>query len=557
MKMTKYTDLFNPGYTPQTEAIPGREEDMKRNSAGGFAFKLDAWKKLDRFLILGSDSPTYYTNARNLTKQNATNILKLIKEDGVRVVNRIVEISTEGRAYKNDPALFALALALAEGDDKTKTAAKAAVSSVARTGTHLFTFVDNANELRGWGNALKKAVASWYENKSPEKLAYQITKYQQRNGWSHRDVLRLAHPKANTWEKDAVYGYAVNGELPAVTGNISAVDYLMAVENVKKANSAAKVADLIKFWNLPREVIPTEHLNSLEVWEALLQPGDGNFMPLTAMIRNLGAMTSNGFLKRMSEPAAVVAERLTDQEALIRARVHPIQILAALMTYKSGHGARGNLSWTPVGEIIDALDEAFYLSFGSVRPTGKRRLLALDVSGSMTAGEGYSGYGYGYSMYGGPLMNVPGLSPRIASSALAMVAARTEKRYDIMGFSTRFIPLNISPRQRLDDVLSATHRLPFGGTDCAQPMRYALEKGLEFDSFEVYTDNETWEGDRQPVQALNKYRKETGIPATLVVNGMTANDVSIADPNDAGMLDVVGFDSASPNIISDFVAGRI
>jgi hypothetical protein len=45
-------------------------------------------------------------------------------------------------------------------------------------------------------------------------------------------------------------------------------------------------------------------------------------------------------------------------------------------------------------------------------------------------------------------------------------------------------------------------------------------------------------------QALRQYREATGIPAKLVVVAMASNGFSIADPNDAGMLDVVGFDAA-------------
>jgi 60 kDa SS-A/Ro ribonucleoprotein len=33
-----------------------------------------------------------------------------------------------------------------------------------------------------------------------------------------------------------------------------------------------------------------------------------------------------------------------------------------------------------------------------------------------------------------------------------------------------------------------------------------------------------------------------------------ANRFSIADPNDAGMLDVIGFDTAVPTLIRDFAA---
>ena len=49
----------------------------------------------------------------------------------------------------------------------------------------------------------------------------------------------------------------------------------------------------------------------------------------------------------------------------------------------------------------------------------------------------------------------------------------------------------------------------------------------------------------------------TGRTPRLVVVGMVSNGFSIADPNDPGMLDVVGFDTATPQLISDFAAGTL
>ena len=82
-----------------------------------------------------------------------------------------------------------------------------------------------------------------------------------------------------------------------------------------------------------------------------------------------------------------------------------------------------------------------------------------------------------------------------------------------------------------------------------------LFRSLEVDTFVVYTDNETYAGRIHPHQALQQYRRETGIDARLVVVGMTATAFSIADPSDPGMLDVAGFDSAVPNLIGDFSRG--
>src|SRR5688500_113699 len=207
----KYAKLFNTKKTPQGLPIAG--SGQVPNSAGGYAWAIDRWAMLDRFLILGSEGGTYYIGEQKLTFEHATNTLEAIKEDGVRVVNRIVNISEAGRAPKNDPAIFALALVAAFGDQAAKTAAFTALPRVARTGTHLFAFAEACDGLRGWGRGLRSAIGRWYNGKPAEGLEYQLVKYMQREGWSHRDLLRLAHPVPASEAHKALFKWAVDGEI--------------------------------------------------------------------------------------------------------------------------------------------------------------------------------------------------------------------------------------------------------------------------------------------------------------------------------------------------------
>src|SRR5437868_12903485 len=91
--------------TSQSEPILG--SGQVPNSAGGYAWAVDDWVRLDRFLILGSEGGTYYIRQATLSRENAEGVLRCIEADGVRTVRRIVEISDAGRAPKNDPAIFA------------------------------------------------------------------------------------------------------------------------------------------------------------------------------------------------------------------------------------------------------------------------------------------------------------------------------------------------------------------------------------------------------------------------------------------------------------------
>src|ERR671924_1435329 len=177
---------------PQWAPIPG--SDQVPNSAGGFAWAVDDWTRLRRFLILGSEGGSYYASQWMLTRENAQAVERCLGEDGPRAVAEIVRVSDEGRAPKNDPALFALAMAAGLGDEPTRKAALAALPQVARTGTHLFQFATFVEGFRGWGRSLRRGVGRWYAAQGVDALAYQAVKYRQREGVTHRDLLRLAHP---------------------------------------------------------------------------------------------------------------------------------------------------------------------------------------------------------------------------------------------------------------------------------------------------------------------------------------------------------------------------
>ena len=146
-----YSKHFSTRKTPQSQPIPGSTQ--VRNRAGGYAWALDDWGRLDRFLILGTEGGTYYASERQLTSECGEVVHRLAKVDGPAVVRRIVEVSEAGRAPKNDPALFALALCAGAQDVGTRRAALQALPRVARIGTHLMHFVQYVNAFRGRGRA--------------------------------------------------------------------------------------------------------------------------------------------------------------------------------------------------------------------------------------------------------------------------------------------------------------------------------------------------------------------------------------------------------------------
>lgn len=525
--------------TLQSKPAGNAPVEQVKNNAGGFVFEITPLQKLDRFLMIGTTRGTFYQSEQNLTDQNVDAIVALIKANGKVVIDRCVEISQAGRAKNNDYALLVMALVFAHGDVATKMYAKDKVNLVARTGTHFLHFVAFCNGLRGWGRSLKNVAQKWYSDKNVSNLAYQVVKYKQRDGWSHRDVMRLSHIKpGDDVSRQNLYKYIVKGPEALAKGDV-VPEILIAVERAKTA-STTELVKLIQDFKLTHEMIPNEQKNDARVWEALVP-----HMGLTALTRNLNKLTAVGLVKPFSETGKLIHAKLGDLEALRKDRVHPLTLLVAQKIYSQGRGDKGSLVWTPDQKIKGVLEDAFYLAFQTVEPSGKNHYLALDVSSSMT---------WASSVCSG----APQITAREGSAVMAMVTLRTEPNTYIAGFSTGMRDIPLTKNDSLENVLKKIQAIPMGGTDCSLPILDATKRKLDVDCFSIYTDNETYAGTIHPFQAMRKFRQEQRKPeAKLVVCGMATNNFTIADPTDAGMLDVVGFDTATPRFISDFAAGRL
>ena len=480
----------------------------------------DDWDRLDRFLVLGCEGNTYDTRDHAL---DATVVSRCLASDGLRTLHRIVDIAKTGRAPKNDPAIFSLAMAAKLGDERTRHAAYLALPVVCRTGSHLMAFAEHAQGFGGWGRGMRKAVGAWFNIKAPAELARQLVMHRSCVGWSQRDLLRLAHPRGATTSHEHLFAWVATGTLSDAARADAALALIVAIEALRGLADVAACAALVREHRIPHACVPNSWLAYPAVWDALRVT-----LPVPAILAELGTMTAVGLLLPGARATAEIVELLA------RARLpHPIAVLAALVTYRSGRG------WQPVPVIVEALERAFHASFATVAATDKRTLVALDISSSMDRGA---------------VAGVETLTPRLASVAMALVTAATEAAHGSVAFTagrSGISQLPIAATQRLADALAEVDRTP-GTTDCARLIAWANQNRIDVDTFVVYTDTATRTGVVHPTTALRDYRDARGIPAKLVVVGMTSTGFTIADPEDAGMLDVVGFDASTPPVIADF-----
>ena len=288
---------------------------------------------------------------------------------------------------------------------------------------------------------------------------------------------------------------------------------------------------------LPREAVPTTMLQHDEIRQAL-----GPQMPPLAFVPNLPALTAHNAIRPMEAGWAV--ERLqqmrshTREDGTVRpAPVHPFNILVAMMVYRMGHSIKGDSSWIPVPQVSAALDEAFDQSFSAAPTTGQRVYLAIDTSGSMGSNK---------------LNHIDGLTARMAAAAVTMAITRREPNHFIVACSDRMEDLHITARDSLFDAMQRTQTLPYGRTDMALPILHAAQHRIPVDVFIIATDGQTFAGSVHPKEALRQYRQKMGLPAKAVQLAFVANKYSILDPEDAGTMDLVGFDAAMPTLLQDF-----
>ena len=554
---TKYGNSFKPKKTPQNQPIPGREADMQPNAAGGYGFKIGDERRLQRWLILGSETGTIYEDSETLTKQNLDALRGLVQSNPSAVVPLIRDVRKNDWAMRLSPLIFALAFA--STSEATKQAALAALGDIAQNASQLMEFLAARKDILGkakTSRAIRTAVSQWYNSRDVNALIYQILKYRTRNGFSHAQILDLfhvapiddAHEQLFAWlswqdtVSDASFEAGLKNVQPeqaersrakrartlemaqqAVRNFPIIGDFLLLQETTNEDEAAA----LIRKHNFTREMVPNTLLNSKVVWGALVAK-----MPYEALIRSLNKITVVG-LTGAFKTSALVA-RITDVDLIRKSRVHPMRVFTAWKQYSAGKGDKGSLTWTPSPQIVRALEEAFYLSFENVEPSEKNIVVAVDVSGSMR---------------GATVSGIPNTNATEVAAALTLVYLKANPNALVLSFDTGVRELPAHAGMNIQQVIDLTSRYG-GGTDCSLPFQYINSHKLPADGVLMITDSETWAGHQHVTQANSNRIKFFNVQTT-------ASRASLNDPKDEHWFEVAGFSADTVKLAELFFAGRI
>ena len=432
------------------------DPDQVPNNAGGFVWQISDKEQVIRYLIIGSEGGNFYQTPQQVSSQCASCVLRMTRTpDNFKwLINTIRQVSIEGRAAKQESTLLALATAIVFARTPAeKTEALNAVKDCVRILTHMYmligyikifskaghpsltaasasTSVSNSNEVpvaggrnpppttvtgSGLGRGIRRVFGEYFYSRTGIEIANLMTKYQNREGWTIKDVLTLIHIDPKKMKDDGGrlaidHIFKTKEEFEPILATapptteptktfISAIKEIHTIVIRPTSTSPAisvqeidRIVQLINQVGLCREQLPSQLFKYKRVWEALLTNkganGKGKGMPLTALIRNLGKLSTSeiGIITPSLTPSVIaICDRITDAHDIKRTRIHPYTILVAMLTYKKGQGDKGSMIWHANPQIIAALDKAFKLAFQNITPTGKRIKIALDVSGSMSS----------------------------------------------------------------------------------------------------------------------------------------------------------------------------
>jgi 60 kDa SS-A/Ro ribonucleoprotein len=530
-------EFFTKGHkTPQTQPLPRRTAEMVQGRSGGYGFKPDGGQQLQRCLLLGTARHTYYANKHELTAEFTTIVQQFVAENPAWTAAMILAASN-GKAINNSAPILALTLLSMGESPAAKAAFLNIFPKVVRTGSHFYEWLNYTKSLRGFGKVVRAAGRTWLSQPDAQALAYQLLKYQQRHGYTNRDALRLFHAKPSSESHQDLYHWVVQGwdSLPEQPPS-AAMQQIWWYEWVKR--NPAQTHEAIAKGHLTHEMVAPVGQMDERAWQLLFME-----MPVGAMLRNLASLTEIGVLavgKRANLDHLLKV--LNCQHKLRKARIHPIDVLKALKTYRSGGAVgRSQKTWQVVPRVVDILEKTLELSFDSLKPTGQTFLHAVDVSGSMS-----------YSAVASI-----GLTCCEIATTMALASAKSEKKYVIRGFANDFRDLKITAKDSFSAAMKKASNQNFGATDAAVAYEWAIREQLFVDVFCFWTDSESWAGSRHPSQALAEYRRQVNPRAKAVYFTLAPGNMSLVDPQDPLSWDFSGFDPSAPRAIQMIALGEV
>ena len=256
---------------------------------------------------------------------------------------------------------------------------------------------------------------------------------------------------------------------------------------------------------------------------------------------NLNTMQRHKVFDR-TEMVDLVCRKLTDRDAIAKARVFPYQLLAAYQ----------NIGSDIPRPVREALQEAAEIAVANVPVLSGEVAICPDVSASMT-------------------MSVTGqrngsTSKVTCVDVAGLVTAAVLRKNDtalVLPFAYDVRPVNLAPAGTILDNATSLGRIVGGGTACSAPVKWLNSKEARAKLVVLISDNQSWleskpTQDKRDTALMTEWNRYKGRnpDAKLVCLDIVPGSTTQAQER-PDILNVGGFSDSVFNIIHSFVNGEL
>ena len=482
------------------------------NEAGGRAYALTPKQALAQYAATGCLNGTFYATAE---EQLQTVLDLCAKVDDLFIARTAVYCREQG-FMKDMPALLCAVLAA-----RNTAVLETIFPRVIDNGKMLRNFVQivrsGVTGRKSLGTAPKRMIRRWLESRSADAL------FRDSVGQSPSlvDILRMVHPKPESKEREALYGYLIGRPHDA-----EALPPLVREYEAFRRGETTAVPD-----------VPFQKLTSLELGsEVWMEIARNAPWQMTRM--NLNTFARHGVFAD-GEVTKSIAMRLADPAAIRKARVFPYQLLTAFK-------AAGE---TVPHVVREALQDAMELATGNVPAIDGQVYVCPDVSGSMA------------SPVTGARSSATSATRCIDVAALVAASiVRKNPSARVLPFEDRVVPLELNPR---DSIMTNARKLAEvggGGTACSAPLALLNQQMAQGDLVVFVSDNESWADPQhgrgtEMMQQWERFRRRNPNARLVCIDIQPYATVQARDRED--VLNVGGFSDAVFTLVADFAAGRL
>lgn len=527
-----------------------------------------------RYLHYGMDAPLYLPGDRFFlkcyTKERCAFLNKLI-ENGTpdEIIGQIVKVKKEGTSVYPDALIFTLALCVRlSKNDKLRAAAYRELKTVCPKPRDLFLFIKffkdlNCNSGIGGGRGWKKAISQWYLSWMPLDLAQLMVKNRGYFGWTHKDVIKVAHVKATAPYHNLLLKYALKGINTASTEFadnqekivIEVIEYLKSVEKFKHLTDPDEASNVLQKELHSIEMISSPLLKHSVIWQALIP-----HMGLKDLLDNLERLSILGFLRGENPIVKILVGCLDNEWKIENCGLHPSYIFIKLLDYKNNAKTcleMANILKHPISQevppktppkpnllITNALMKLFYATIKLQKPTGLKYFVAIDVRPKMMTSRCWH-CRHMHAVEAAALISI--CLNRVEPEGNVHLAAFSGPTGDDL------VPLKVKKDSNIQEYVNYLREKESASSSVfvAKAIKWAMHSKKQVDMFVVISHNQVKTVGAHP--ALKSYQTEMNSPNTKVVtcslNGKLKNYRNVGGKQ---MLCICGFDNKVCRLIDAF-----